>query len=96
MFRGSDLEKIIDHFTIRGAQIMAISELSALQIELCRNLNHQYDDKALEEKLADAQIALNELMLIHDVSKSDIEYHMNMKIKRQIDIIKTLEDKKDD
>lgn len=93
MFRESDLVKIIDFFGIKNQKVKAIEELSELQKEICKNLNHEFDDKALEEELADAQIMINQLCLICGFTKSDIEYHMNLKIKRTLDVIETIKEK---
>lgn len=96
MFRESDLVKIIDFFGIKNQKVKAIEELSELQKEICKNLNHEFDDKALEEELADAQIMINQLCVICGFTKSDIEYHMNLKIKRTLDVIETFKEQKDD
>lgn len=93
MFRESDLVKIIDFFGIKSQKVKAIEELSELQKEICKNLNHEFDDKALEEELADVQIMINQLCLICGFTKSDIEYHMNLKIKRTLDVIETIKEK---
>lgn len=93
LFRESDLERIINYFGIRNQKIKVIEELAELQKEICKNLEHQYDDKALEEELADAQLMINQLMIMCDITKSDIEYQMNLKIKRTMDIIDALEKK---
>lgn len=92
-FRESDLIKIIDYFGIANQKVKVLEEMSELTKEVCKNLNHQFDDKALEEEIADVQIMLNQLCLICGFSKGDIEYHMNLKIKRTLDIIETLRGK---
>lgn len=96
LFRESDLERIIDFHGIKNQKIKAIGELSELQKEICKNLNHEFDDKALEEELADAQIMIYQLMLICGFTKSDIEYQMNLKIRRTLDIIQSIKEKQDD
>ena len=90
MFRETDLRKIIKYWGEDKQKIKAIEELSELQKEICKNLLNQNDDKKLEEEISDVQIMLNQLMIMFDVSKNDIEYHMNLKIKRTIEIIDTL------
>ena len=90
MFRETDLRKIIKYWGEDKQKIKAIEELSELQKELCKNLLNQIDDKKLEEEISDVQIMLNQLMIMHGISKNDIEYHMNLKIKRTIEIINTL------
>lgn len=92
-FRESDLIKIIDYFGIANQKVKVLEEMSELTKEVCKNLNHQFDDKAMEEEIADVQIMLNQLCLICGFSKGDIEYHMNLKIKRTLDIIETLRGK---
>lgn len=94
-FRESDLEKIIDFFGIRNQKVKAIEEMSELQKEVCKNISHEFDDKSLEEEIADVQIMLNQLCLICGFSKGDIEYYMNMKIKRTLEVIETLKEKKE-
>lgn len=90
-FRQGDIEKIIDYFGIKNQKVKAVEELAELQKEICKNINHQFDDKALEEEIADVQIMLYQLCIICGFTKSDIEYQMNLKIKRTMDIIDTLE-----
>lgn len=92
-FRESDLVKIIDYFGIANQKVKVLEEMSELTKEVCKNLNHQFDDKALEEEIADVQIMLNQLCLICGFTKGDIEYHMNLKIKRTLDILETLRGK---
>lgn len=94
LFRQTDLERIIRHFGADCQKVKTIEELSELQKEICRNMNKEFDDKALEEEIADVQIMLNQLCIICGFSKSDIEYQMNLKIKRTTDIIDTLENSK--
>ena len=90
MFRETDLRKIIKCWGEDKQKIKAIEELSELQKELCKNLLNQIDDKKLEEEISDVQIMLNQLMIMYGISKNDVEYHMNLKIKRTIEIINTL------
>lgn len=87
MFRENDLKKIIKFYGEKAQTVKAIEELSELTKELCKNINGQIDDRSIEEEIADVQIMLNQLNIIFGFSKSDIEYYMNMKIKRTTEII---------
>ena len=93
-FRQGDLEKIIDFFGIKNQKVKVIEEMSELTKEVCKNINHQFDDKALEEEIADTQIMLNQLCLICGFEKGDIEYYMNLKVKRTLEIIETMKKEK--
>lgn len=94
MFRENDLKKIIKFYGEKAQIIKAIEELSELTKELCKNINGQIDDRSIEEEIADVQIMLNQLNIIFGFSKADIEYYMNLKIKRTTDIIEKIGDKR--
>ena len=89
-FRESDLERIIDFFGIAHQKVKVLEEISELTKEVCKNLNHEFDDRALEEEIADVQVMLNQVCVICGFSKGDIEYYMNLKIKRTLEVIETL------
>lgn len=91
IFRERDLKKIVKYWGKEKQQIKAIEEMSELTKELCKNSIGQIDIKHIEEEIADVQIMLNQLMLIHSIDPATITYHMNMKIRRTVDIIDGLE-----
>lgn len=94
LYRETELKKIIEFYGEKAQTIKAIEELSELTKELCKYLNGQIDEKAIKEEMADVQVMLNQLILIFNSGKLDMERRMNIKIKRTTDIIDGIGKKK--
>lgn len=91
IFREGDLNKIIKGFGRSKQHIKLIEEMSELTKELCKLLIGTGNKKNMEEEIADVQIMLNQLMLMHGITPADIEYVMNEKIVRTLDVLKKKE-----
>lgn len=84
IFREKELERIIKHYGRRQQHIKAVEEMSELTKEICKYFCNEGNKQNLEEEMADVQIMINQLMIMHGITPSDIEYQMNQKILRTI------------
>ena len=59
-------------------RVIAIEELSELQKELCKSLRGQTDRQHIAEEIADVQIMLEQMMLLHDCRDDVDEWRRRM------------------
>lgn len=62
-------------------QAVAIEEMAELTKELCKNKRGQYNFNQIAEEIADVEIMLNQLILIHNIGPL-VDAHKRNKLKR--------------
>lgn len=82
------LQFIIDTYGTKVQEDIAIEECSELIKAICKNRRNPSDEtrKGIIDEIADVEIMLEQLKIIHSCSK-EVEERINYKIERQIDRI---------
>lgn len=82
------LQFIIYTYGTKVQEDIAIEECSELIKAICKNRRNPSDEtrKGIIDEIADVEIMLEQLKIIHSCSK-DVEERINYKIERQIDRI---------
>lgn len=82
------LQFIIDTYGTKVQEDIAIEECSELIKAICKNRRNPPDEtrKGIIDEIADVEIMLEQLKIIHSCSR-EVEERINYKIERQIDRI---------
>lgn len=80
------LERIIKTYGNTSQSIQAIEEFSELTVEVTKNINRgKIETDDLLSEIADAQIMLDQLKIIHGFSDGQVENKMFKKLERQVE-----------
>ena len=87
MVNEQDLRFIIDRNGHIIQHFVALEELSELSKEITKWLRGKGDEDALFEELADVQVMINQMLIMHSISVEQLEIMENEKLQRTIDRI---------
>jgi len=79
----------LDTWGAKSQTIMVFEEMSELQKELCKNIRGKDNRDEIAEEIADVQIMLEQMILLHDC-KSQVQEWRTKKLKRLADRIKEI------
>lgn len=94
-----DIEKLLQimkHYGPRCQLIKTMEELSELQVELARHLNHIGSMESITNELADVHIMLSQIQAMLFIDQDDLESRIAFKIDRQLKRIQEEETQPDD
>ncbi len=71
----------LDTWGAESQTVMVFEEMSELQKELCKNLRGRNNRDAIAEEIADVQIMLEQMILLHDCG-TEVQKWRKWKLKR--------------
>lgn len=76
------LQDAIDTYGTDNQLMVAVEELSELQKEICKAFRGMLNEQSLIEEIADAEIMIEQVMMIYDIKDEDIKTEKKLKLKR--------------
>lgn len=81
------LARIINFHGIRSQKMMMLEEMAELQKEICKDFRYERSNNAILEELADVLIMIEQMLIVYEISESEIMEMVDKKIDREIERI---------